>query len=50
MLIILFKVIFIFVVKELNSLTTSGPSSYPSLHSPKQRNERFSPMTTSSFR
>ncbi|XP_026821894.1 protein brunelleschi [Rhopalosiphum maidis] len=33
-----------------SSLTLSGPSSYPSLPSPKQRNERLSPMTASSFR
>lgn len=41
-------------VIELNSLksslTTSGPSSYPSLPSPRQKNERFSPMIASSFR
>lgn len=38
---------------ELNSLKsslTSGPSSYPSLPSPRHKNERFSPMTASSFR
>lgn len=45
---------YFFLLIELNSLksslTTSGPSSYPSLPSPKQRNERFSPMIPSSFR
>lgn len=44
----------IFIFIDLNSLksslTTSGPSSYPSLPSPRQRNERFSPVTASSFR
>ncbi|XP_050428976.1 protein brunelleschi [Adelges cooleyi] len=43
-----------FPLPELNSLksslTTSGPSSYPSFPSPRQRNDRFSPMTASSFR
>lgn len=47
-------IIVIFITIELNSLksslTISGPSSYPSLPSPKQRNERLSPMTASSFR
>jgi len=49
-----FIVYIFFIIIELNSLksslTTSGPSSYPSLPSPKQKNERFSPMTASSFR
>ncbi|XP_050532714.1 protein brunelleschi isoform X2 [Daktulosphaira vitifoliae] len=39
---------------EFNSLksssTTSGPCSYPSLPSLRQKNDRFSPMTASSFR